>query len=73
MLKPPGIKRLKLKSDEPLSKLAFKSKLRRYNKVTDAQGAVATAEISVTVTAVNDRAFGACQAGAYTRPLFSSI
>ena len=30
MLKAPGIKRLKLIRDEPLSNLAFKFKLRRY-------------------------------------------
>ena len=30
-LKPPGTKRLKVKCDEPLSKLAFKFNLRRYN------------------------------------------
>ena len=31
-LKPPGIKRLKLKSDEPLSVFGFKFNLRRYTK-----------------------------------------
>jgi hypothetical protein len=30
MLKPPGIKRLKLESDEPLSTFGFKIDLRRY-------------------------------------------
>ena len=32
-LKPPGTKRLKLKCDEPLSNVAFKFNLRRYNVV----------------------------------------
>jgi len=31
MLKPPGIKRLKLKCDEQLSNFAFNFNLRRYN------------------------------------------
>jgi len=33
-LKAPGIKLLKLKYDEPLSKFAFKSNMRRYVEVT---------------------------------------
>jgi len=35
-LKAPGIKRLKLQYDDPLSNFAFKSNLRRYTVVTDA-------------------------------------
>jgi hypothetical protein len=33
VLQPPGIKRLTLKYDDPLSNFAFKFKLRRYNNV----------------------------------------
>jgi hypothetical protein len=51
-LKAPGIKRLKLVRDDPLTNFAFKFNLRRYNEVAHPQD-------------VN-------QAGAYTRPLFSS-
>ena len=37
-LKPPGTKLLKLKYDEPLSKIAFKFNLRRYSKEPARQG-----------------------------------
>ena len=43
-LKAPGIKRLKLKYDEPLSKFAFKSNLRRY---TEARANTAEARTAV--------------------------
>jgi len=42
-LKPPGIKRLKLKCDKLLSSFAFKFNLRRYNVVVVLNGAGTTA------------------------------
>jgi len=38
VLKAPGTKRLKLNSDDPLSKFAFRFNLRRYTKVSFARG-----------------------------------
>jgi len=43
MLKPPGPKRSRLKCDEPLSKMAFKFKLRRYTKEPAAAAALVAA------------------------------
>jgi hypothetical protein len=54
--------RLKLKHDEPLSNVAFNFNLRRYT--------VGWARRRVHQYATSLRA--ACEAGAYTRPLFSS-
>jgi hypothetical protein len=54
--------RLKLEHDKPLSNFAFKFNLRRYNVVI--QGTVRAA--------VTDPDGVEREAGAYTRPLFSS-
>jgi len=62
-LKPPGTKRLKLKTDVVLSSSAFKLNLRRYNKVNLGTGAVL-----VLVAAQS----WMMRAGAYTRSHFSS-
>jgi hypothetical protein len=59
VLKAPGIKRLKLKFDDPLPNFAFKFNLRRYNEVMSFHACGAN---------VGDM----YEAGAYTRPLFSS-
>ena len=59
MLKAPGAKRLKLKYDIPFSEFAFKFNLRRYNLEDEIEYDPADDEDS--------------EAGAYTRPLFSSI
>jgi hypothetical protein len=42
-LKAPGIKRLKLMRDDPLSNFAFKFSLRRYTKATSPEKAAAVA------------------------------
>jgi hypothetical protein len=55
-LKPPGTKRLKLEFDVLLSNFAFKLNLRRYTKVQQLARVWARR----------------LEAGAYTRPLFSS-
>jgi hypothetical protein len=75
-LKAPGIERLKLKYDDPLSNFAFKFNLRRYNKDPRCVGLLdtsadpptfSTVAISTTITDS-----GMFEAGAYTRPLSSS-
>jgi hypothetical protein len=61
VLKLPRSQRLKLRYDEPLSKFAFKSKLCRY--IQACQGAAGA----------NPARKKEVEAGAYTRPLLSSI
>jgi len=63
-LKAPGIKRLKLKYDGPLSNVAFKFNLRRYNQ---ADAAKAEARL---MTELHKRDEEWTKAGAYTAPLF---
>ena len=59
-LKAPGTERLQLKYEELLSNFGFKFNLRRYSKMAKE-------------TEVESLYFlGEMQAGAYTRPLFSS-
>jgi hypothetical protein len=55
---------LKLRSDESLSNLAFNFNLRHYSE--EAQRQLADEQVRSSI------AFGALEAGAYTRPLFSS-
>jgi len=57
---------LKLYYEEPASNFAFKFKLRRYIKA--AEDAVAAAEAANAAV----KAAEGIEAGAYTRPLFSS-
>jgi hypothetical protein len=83
MLKAPGTKRLKLNYDEPLSKLAFKFRLRRFTEVSDGEDRedweplygeqVARKEDGTWVLRETRRRLqGAVMAGAYTRSLLSS-
>ena len=64
-LKPPGTQRLKLKCVRLLSTFAFKLNLRRYSQATQVGGA---GELAV----MSEDTAGMVQAGAYTRPLFTS-
>ena len=68
-LKAPGIKLLKLKYDKLLSNFAFKFNLRRYT--LDDDGA---SDPYCEVALVDPKGMSPeqSQAGAYTRPLFSS-
>ena len=61
-LKAPGIKRLKLKYDEPLSNFAFKFNLRRYSAAAGALLAMAAFFVMP---------WPQSGAGAYTRPPFA--
>jgi hypothetical protein len=63
-------KRLRLTYEEPLSNFAFNFNLRRYNKergVMEAAAAAVAPECAVAEAACTE-----AEAGAYTRPLFSS-
>jgi len=72
-LKPPGTKRLKQTHDEPLSSFAFKLNLRRYTVVMEGAAEQLTADdIDNLLEVVSDAISLPPQAGAYTRPLFSS-
>ena len=62
VLTAPGSKRLKLRSDEPLSGFAFKFNLRRYTKAGRAHN-------DAMVEALQEQGL---QAGAYTRSHFNS-
>jgi hypothetical protein len=66
-LKPPGIKRLKLKRGELLSSFAFKSILRRFTEVSKLprRRSESSHEIGARISCTPP-------AGAYTRPLFIS-
>jgi hypothetical protein len=73
-LKPPGTKRLKLKCDILLLASGFKLNLRRYS---EADGIAAARRLCPALDAVLPPPvvlpdFTAAEAGAYTRPLFSS-
>ena len=63
MLRSPGTQRLKLTFENLLLSFAFKFKLRRYITVFGH---------AVFLNAVAMQLVTACEAGAYTRPLFSS-
>jgi len=71
------MKRLKLKCDDPPSKIAFKFNLRRYTLARLAQCAMRAApppdpaSLAVIDASLNAAA-RALAAGAYTRPLFDS-
>ena len=82
-LKAPGIKLLRLKNDDVLTFFAFKSNLRRYKEVLKSApsvlvvgGGTVGVELAAEIAGLWGRAKAvtlvASQAGAYTRPLFSS-
>ena len=68
-LKAPGTKRLKLKSDEPLSSFAFEFKLRRYSKV---YGQLWSLIVDAKTRRRRPDGSILTEAGAYTRSLFGS-
>ena len=73
MLTAPGTKRLVLKCDEPLSNLAFKCNLRRYHLAL-IPPLVPASPLLYTEQEVLALQYppAVSEAGAYTRPLFSS-
>jgi hypothetical protein len=68
-LKVRGTIRLKLKCDEPLSNFAFKYNLRHYNAE---EAARLEREMTAKDKLAEDLRGEASEAGAYTRPPFSS-
>jgi len=71
-LKAPGTKRLKLKCDEPLSNFAFNINLRRCNKALASDETEMDVERAGIEALFAEMAVRRGEAGAYTRPLFSS-
>jgi len=70
--KAPGSKQLNLEHEKPLSIFAFKFNLRRYDRVRRLLRARALRDVRHGAGALAHTE-GGVRAGAYTRPLFSSI